>query len=79
MKKLNDTSRKIIMKRLGMKNSNEVFKREFKATDSKSETREKIHTYKRLIRGSVRLSSGRYYTAEEYAQRVKKAKETPLP
>lgn len=41
--------------------------------------KDKVRKFIWSHRGSVRLSSGRYYTNEEYEERRKKVLKTPLP
>ena len=70
----------IVTKALGVKEVSDIINRDFKdITPEHDVDREKEGKYRSRVRGSIRLSSGRYYTANEYADRINKIRSIRLP
>jgi hypothetical protein len=77
---LSKKSRSIILKKLKMKKIEDVILREYKESSIENDIdREKTKIYSKRVRGSVRLRSGRFYTANEYVNKVEKVKAIDLP
>lgn len=79
---LSEKSQKIITSRLKSKDISEVFEKHSREIpDSKPNTtsRERVKLYNKNIRGSVRLRTGRFYTPEEWEERIRRIKAIKLP
>ena len=78
---LSKRSRSVIKKNLKLKRIDEVVDHKYADFSPENDIcREKVNTiYAKRIRGSVRLRAGRYYTAKEYKDRVKRVKALTLP
>ena len=78
---LSDHTKQILLKRLKAENLDDVLQKKFLDYSAESVTvsREKAEIYNKRTRGSVRLRSGRYYTALEYKEWIKKVKAIKLP
>ena len=67
------------MTRLTNKTNLEIMNTEFSNLKIDESTRERVKQFAFRYRGSVRISSGRIYTDEEYEKRREKVLNTPLP
>ena len=77
---LSETTKKIIQNRLKLKRFNEVLEREYQDITPKSDiNREEAKMFSGRFRGSVRLSRGLYYTAQEFKEWVDKVRRIKLP
>jgi len=82
MQRLNEKSQKIIITRLKLKHISEVFEkhsRVFPDSESNATSRERVKLYNKNLRGSVRLKTGRFYTQEEWDERVRRVGAIELP
>ena len=70
----------IVFRRLGINSRMEVVNRDYKGFSLDNDIeREKQKTYSSLIRGSIRLQEGKYYTAHEYEEKIKRSLERKIP
>ena len=77
---LSEETQSIICKRLNMSCLEDVVEKEYGSISASQDTdREKTALYASHNRGSIRLNTGRYYTAQEYAERVKRVTNMKLP
>ena len=77
---LNSSSIETILNSLDAKNINEVIDRNFADINEQYDVdRDKVDLYFPLVRGSIRLNSGLYYTAKEYEERRKAIISEQLP
>lgn len=77
---LSDTTKKTIQNRLKLKRFNEVIAKEYQDITPKSDiNREKAKMFSGRFRGSVRLSRGLYYTAQEFKEWADKVRRIKLP
>lgn len=78
--KLSEKSLEVITRFLGLSNLHEIMERRFQDFSPEDDIiRDKVDKYSRRIRGSVRLRSGRYYTAQEFQDRIERIKHLELP
>jgi len=69
-----------LLQRLGLKCPVDVMDLDFQDIDEEHDVdREKASLYASRNRGSVRINTGRYYTAKEYRDRVRHVKNLRLP
>ncbi len=75
-----EATRKALCHALGVSRLIEVMEHDFQDISPDADVdRNKAALYADRNRGSVRLNSGRYYTAGEYAAHVRKVKSLELP
>jgi len=75
-----EATRKALCNELGVSRLVEVMEYDFQDISPDADVdRNKAALYADRNQGSVRLNSGRYYTAKEYAARVRKVKSLELP
>ena len=82
MERLNIKVQQIIKSRLKLNDLSDVFKRhskKFPDNGPEMVSREKVKLYLRNIRGSIRLKNGRFYTPQEWEDRIKRIKSLKLP
>ncbi|NVZ08401.1 hypothetical protein HW932_03910 [Allochromatium humboldtianum] len=73
-------TRETLCKELGVSNLPDLMDRDFQDISPDTDVdRAKVALYADRNRGSVRLNSGRFYTAKEFADRVRKIKSLVLP
>lgn len=73
-------TRETLCKALGVSDLTQVMDRDFKNISRENDiNREKVALYADRNRGSVRLNSGRFYTAKEYEERIRKTNSRALP
>jgi hypothetical protein len=69
---LDSSSIETILFALDAKNIEEVVERDFADINEQHDVeRDKVDLYSPLVRGSIRLNGGLYYTAKEYEERRK--------
>lgn len=80
-KGLSSQSVEILCNTLGVSSLDELMDRDFQdITPEQDVDRETVgRTYGSLIRGSVRLARGLFYTASEHAERVQRVNAMKLP
>jgi len=77
---LAEETRKTLCKELGVSALVELMEFDFQDISPEADVdRDKAAFYADRNRGSVRLNSGRFYTAKEYAAHIRKAKSVELP
>lgn len=77
---LAEDTRKTLCEEFGVTRLVELMEREYKDLSPEADVdREKAALYAKRNRGSVRLNTGRYYTATEFAEHIRKVKALNLP
>lgn len=77
---LSDAAREVICRTLQISSPKEAIDRDFEPKCKTDLNRKATETlYNKLIRGSVRLKAGRFYTTSEFQERVARIKALPLP
>lgn len=73
-------TKEVICKTLNIKNLKDVIDRSYGGFSIKNDVdREKTVLYSDSNRGSIRLNTGRFYTASEHEERINRAKKLKLP
>lgn len=77
---LAEETRKTLCDEFGVNRLVELMERDFEDMSPEADVdREKAALYAERNRGSVRLNAGRFYTATEYAEHIRKVKALNLP
>jgi hypothetical protein len=77
---LAEETRKTLCDEFGVTGLVELIERDFEDISPAADVdREKAALYAERNRGSVRLSAGRFYTATEYVEHIRKVKALNLP
>lgn len=78
--RVSERTRDVVCKSLKVDRLVEVMNRCFGGFSTENDvSREKTELYAEKNRGSIRLNTGRFYTAGEYEERVKRIKSLKLP
>jgi len=77
---VSDKVREIVCRTLGVESFAQIQEQDFEAFDADHDVdRSKASRYAHRNRGSVRLNAGKFYTAQEHAERIRRAKQQDLP
>ena len=78
--RVSEKTRDIVCKSLNINCLAEIINRSYSGFSSTDDIdREKIALYSDCNRGSIRIITGRFYTAQEYDERVKRVTRMKLP
>ncbi|MFZ4524293.1 MAG: hypothetical protein ACOYOE_01765 [Chlorobium sp.] len=78
--RVSETTRNIVCESLDIDRLSEVIDMSYGGFSTTADVdREKTKLYSDSNRGSVRLNTGRYYTAKEYEERINRIKNMKLP
>ncbi|ESQ17435.1 MAG TPA: hypothetical protein DDY14_04905 [Chromatiaceae bacterium] len=77
---VSDKTRQIVCRELKVNSFADLVDRDFQEIDENHDVdRNKVARYADRNRGSVRLDAGKFYTAKEYEQRIRRVKNMKLP
>lgn len=77
---ISEKTKKVVLAALNLKSLGDVMDREYGVIDRAHDIdRENAVRYASRNRGSIRINTGRFYTLNEHAERVKRVKQLKLP
>lgn len=78
--RISNKTKKALLKALNLEHLVEIMDRDYTDIDEEHDVdREKAMCYASRNRGSVRINTGRFYTAKEYSTRIAQARRLKLP
>lgn len=77
---LSQKARDLVRRAIGVQNTDDLLDRDYQdITTDNDVDRDKTEKYADRNRGSVRLNTGRFYTAREFDERIETVKRISLP
>lgn len=78
--RVSDSAKSIVCRALNVNDFKQIVDRDFQSLDSDHDVdRTKVGRYADRNRGSIRLNAGKFYTAHEFEERVRRVKKLKLP
>lgn len=78
--RVSDRARQIVCRELDIDDFKEIVDRDFQPLDTTQDVdRAKVGRYADRNRGSVRLNAGKFHTAQEFEERIRRVQNLKLP